>query len=55
MCKDVINDRINKLKADLTGNMMIDMEIKDEIHKLEMDLNGVVCSVDDKECLTCGS
>lgn len=55
MDENVINDRIKQLKGKLTGNMLEDMEIKDEIHKLEMDLNGVSCCVDDEECLACGS
>jgi len=55
MDENVINDRISELKASLTGDMMIDMEIKDEIHKLEMDVKGVVCSIDNEDCVACGS
>jgi len=55
MGENVINNRINELKANLTGDMLIDMEIKDEIHKLEMNVKGVVCSVDNEECIACGS
>ena len=55
MDENVINDRISELKVSLTGDMMIDMEIKDEIHKLEMDVKGVVCSIDNEDCVACGS
>ena len=55
MDENVINDRISELKTSLTGDMIIDMEIKDEIHKLEMDVKGVVCSIDNEDCVACGS
>lgn len=55
MDNNLINDRISELENSLTGDMMIDMEIKDEIHKLEMNQKGVVCSVEDTECIACGS
>lgn len=51
-----IQDRIKELESKLTGNLMQDMEIKDEIHQLTMELNNVapVCSMEEG-CLTCGS
>jgi len=55
MDNNLIKDRISELENSLTGDMMIDMEIKDEIHKLEMSEKGVVCSVEDAECIACGS
>tara|TARA_R110000796_G_scaffold184616_1_gene301220 strand:+ start:242 stop:409 length:168 start_codon:yes stop_codon:yes gene_type:complete len=55
MDNNLIKDRISELENSLTGDMMIDMEIKDEIHKLEMNQKGVVCSVEDTECIACGS
>ncbi len=55
MDNNLIKDRISELENSLTGDMMIDMEIKDEIHKLEMSEKGVVCSVEDTECIACGS
>lgn len=55
MDNNLIKDRISELENSLTGDMVIDMEIKDEIHKLEMSEKGVVCSVEDTECIACGS
>ena len=55
MDESLIKDRIVELNDSLTGNMIIDMEIRDEIHQLEMQDKGVVCSVDDTECIACGS
>jgi len=55
MDNNLIKDRISELENSLTGDMMIDMEIKDKIHKLEMSEKGVVCSVEDTECIACGS
>ena len=45
---------IKILKSKLTGNMFQDMEIKEEIHQLEMREKGVVptCSLGD-ECENC--
>jgi len=55
MDNNLIKDRISELENSLTGDMMIDMEIKDEIHKLKMNQKGVVCSIEDTECIACGS
>lgn len=55
MDNNLIKDRISELENSLTGDMMIDMEIKDEIHKLKMNQKGVVCSVEGTECIACGS
>ena len=51
-----IKDRIKELESKLTGNLINDMEIKDEIHQLNMELNNVSpsCSMEEG-CLTCGS
>lgn len=56
MERQEIENKINDLKSQLTGNLFNDMDIKDEIHSLEMKLNGVtmVCSMEEG-CLTCGS
>ncbi|WP_176550806.1 hypothetical protein [Escherichia fergusonii] len=39
--REEIQAMIDQLKKELTGDMMKDMEIKDQIHKLEMELNQV--------------
>ena len=36
-----LNNEIESLKSKLTGNMLEDMEIRDQIHNLEMKKNGV--------------
>ena len=51
-----MQERLAELKEQLTGDMWKDMEIMNEIHEIEMALNNVeVCSLDDEECLNCGS
>ena len=41
MSNTEIQSKINELKSKLSGDMMSDMEIRDQIHNLEMTLNGV--------------
>ena len=36
-----LSNEIESLKSKLTGNMLEDMEIRDQIHNLEMKKNGV--------------
>lgn len=55
MDNNLIKDRIIELENSLTGDMVIDMEIRDEIHQLEMSEKGITCSVEDTECIACGS
>ncbi len=50
-----IQAQIKELKSQLTGDMMKDMDIRDQIHELEMKEKGVTCSLDDPECEACGS
>jgi hypothetical protein len=50
-----LNDQIEALKGQLTGDMMEDMETRDSIHKLEMQLNGTKPPDSDIECVGCGS
>ena len=46
--------RIIALEHTLTGNLMKDLETKDEIHKLKMQLNGVEPSCNlGEECENC--
>lgn len=51
-------EELNSLKAiQPTGDLMIDMEVKDKILELELKLGlKKSCSLDsDEECLSCGS
>lgn len=47
--------QIAELKAQLTGDMFSDMDIKDQIHNLEMKLNGVKPMDSHFDCVGCGS
>jgi hypothetical protein len=46
---------ITGLKLQLTGDMFADMNIKDEIHNLEMKLNGTRPEDSHFTCDNCGS
>jgi hypothetical protein len=50
-----IKDQIAVLSAKLTGDLFADMDIKDEIHNLEMKLNGVKPMDSHIDCIGCGS
>lgn len=50
-----LQTQIDQLKASLTGNFMEDMEIRDKIHNLEMQLNGVKPQDSHFDCVGCGS
>ena len=50
-----IEEQIKELKAQLTGDMFSDMEIKDRIHNLEMKLNGTKPTDSHIDCIGCGS
>ena len=50
-----IQEQINILTGQLTGDMMNDMEIKDQIHNLQMKLAGVRPMDSMIECEGCGS
>ena len=43
------------LKSKLSGDMMSDTEIRDQIHNLEMTLNGVKPKDSHFDCIGCGS
>lgn len=53
--KDELKQQILDLRGKLTGNMMEDMEIRDRIHNLEMELNGVKPTNGNIDCVGCGS
>ena len=46
---------IAALEAQLTGDMMQDMEIREQIHKLKMNATGTKPTDSQIECVGCGS
>lgn len=50
-----IEKQIEDLKKQLTGNMIADMDIRDQIHNLEMKLKGVKPEDSHFDCIGCGS
>lgn len=50
-----LEEAIAALKEKLTGDMFADMEIRDEIHNLEMQLKGVKPLDSHFDCVGCGS
>lgn len=50
-----LSSQIEELKAQLTGDMFADMEIRDKIHNLEMTLKGTRPANTEIECVGCGS
>ncbi len=53
--EETIQQEIDQLKAQLTGDMFQDMDIKDKIHNLEMKLKGVKPMDSHFDCVGCGS
>ena len=51
----MIEEEIRKLEAQLTGDMFQDMDIKDRIHNLQMQLDGVKPEDSHIDCIGCGS
>lgn len=50
-----LQEQIDTLKLKLTGDLFTDMDIKDEIHNLEMKINGVKPMDTHIDCVGCGS
>lgn len=50
-----LQNQISVLKLRLTGDLFADMDVKDEIHNLEMKLNGVKPMDTQIDCIGCGS
>jgi hypothetical protein len=50
-----LTNQIETLKSKLTGDMIKDMDIRDQIHNLEMKLNGVKPEDSHFDCIGCGS
>jgi hypothetical protein len=55
MTNEQRREKINRLKEDLSGDMMKDMEIRDKIHNLEMEIQGVKPEDTSIDCIGCGS
>lgn len=55
MEKEVLQAQLEELKSQLTGDMFQDMDLKDQIHNLEMKLNGVKPMDSHFDCVGCGS
>lgn len=50
-----IDKKIQELKSKLTGDMMKDLETRDQIHKLEMKKKNIKPKDSHFECFGCGS
>ncbi|GAB2616974.1 hypothetical protein [Belliella aquatica] len=50
-----LEQRIEDLKSSLTGDMFQDMDIRDQIHNLEMQIKGVKPMDSHIDCIGCGS
>lgn len=55
MTQETVQDQINELESQLTGDMFQDMDIKDKIHNLQMQLKGVKPMDSHFDCVGCGS
>lgn len=55
--KELYQEEMSHLKKQLTGNMLNDMQLREEMHRLEMEYNNVTpsCGLDGSECENCGS
>lgn len=53
--KALLHAQIVALQQKLTGNFVTDLDIKDNIHNLEMKLNGVKPMDTSIDCVGCGS
>ena len=50
-----LQTELDRLNAQLTGDMFQDMDIKDQIHNIEMKLKGVKPMDSHFDCVGCGS
>ena len=50
-----LQEEIKVLESKLTGDMIKDMEIRDKIHNLKMQLNGTKPMDTSIDCIGCGS
>lgn len=54
MKEDLLN-KIEELKKSLTGDMIKDMEVRDKIHNLQMQVDGTKPMDSSFDCFGCGS
>lgn len=50
-----LNEKILELEKQLTGDMIKDMDIRDKIHNLQMQLKGIKPMDSHVDCVGCGS
>lgn len=50
-----VEEQIKALEAQLTGDMFADMDLKDQIHNLQMKAQGVKPMDSHIDCIGCGS
>jgi hypothetical protein len=50
-----LQEELEQLQTQLTGDMFQDMDIKDQIHNLEMKIKGVKPMDSHIDCIGCGS
>lgn len=55
MTTEQIEKEIAALEEQLTGDMFKDMETRDQIHNLKMQLNGTKPMDQEIDCVGCGS
>ena len=55
MTKESLEQEIESLNAQLTGDMFKDMDVKDKMHNLTMQLKGVKPMDTSIDCVGCGS
>jgi hypothetical protein len=55
MDKQEIQNKIDELEKKVTGDMFKDMDLKNKIHVLEMELKDVKPDDSHFECIGCGS
>lgn len=48
-------EQVKQLKQQLTGDMMKDFELQDQIHQLEMEINNVKPMDSHIDCVGCGA
>jgi len=55
MTKEEMMAKVEFLKEQLSGDMFVDMDIKDEIHNLQMKIDGNKPMDTRIDCVGCGS
>ena len=55
MSKQELIDRLEELRDSLSGDMIEDMNVRNEMHQIEMQLNDIRPMDSEFECEGCGS